>query len=93
MAMKVTKGCRYPGNFLTTSKSSGYGVYPSNTLGWEAMISVLLYSPICSVKAFLVAPLVAAITLSGVTAGGLARSISEALFLFLGRFEGPATEI
>ena len=77
--MSVTTGYRYPGNCLTTSESSRSRVYPSSTLGWEAMISVLLSSSTFSAKASLAAPLVAAITLSGSMAGGSARSISEGL--------------
>ena len=50
-------------------------MYPSNTSGWEAMISVFLSSPTCLAKASLVAPLVAAIKLFGLTVGGSARSI------------------
>ena len=67
-------------------------VYPSSTLGWEAMISLLLSSPTCSAKASFATPLVAAIKLSKLTAGGLARSISTADHLFSGRFEGPAVK-
>ena len=90
--MSVTTGYKYPGNCLTTSESSGSGVYLSGTLGWEAMISVLLSSPTYSANASLTAALVAAITLSGLTVGGLARSTSSARLLFSGPFEGPVVE-
>ena len=66
-------------------------MYPSSTPGWEAIISVLRSSPTCSAKAS--APLIATITLSGLVAGGLARSISAARLIFSGWFEGPVVEI
>ena len=46
----------------------------------------------CLAKASLAAPLVAIITLSGLTAGGLAKSTSKARLFFSRRFEGPAAE-
>ena len=92
MAIRVTTGCRYLGNLLTTSTTSGFGVYPSCTPGCEAAISVLLSSTTCSAWGYLAAPLDAAMRLSGLTSGGFTGSNSATRFFLCRQIEGSAAK-